>query len=209
MTKREIVYNYLLDAIVKKEYMAGDSLNIGQVAKECNVSDIPVREALRQLEGDGYIKITPQHKAIVNGISRDEIIQLVQVKGILEGFATRLALDYLSKEDFKKLHEMNDEMRVLATEKKGKEYSQKNVAFHSYIENRCGNPLLIQNLENMWKRWKITSQSLSSSEKRTLESCEEHEKLLKLMEERKFTEVEDFVRVHKFSSIAYWLINPY
>ena len=68
--KVEQVYAYLLNEIVKGHYTNNDHIVINEVAAACGVSDTPVREALRRLESDSYVKITANQGAVVVGFSR-------------------------------------------------------------------------------------------------------------------------------------------
>jgi DNA-binding GntR family transcriptional regulator len=206
-TKTEIAYDYLLSAFISRQYAAEEHLNISQIASECNVSEIPVREALRQLEGDGYVRISPNQGAFAIGIDRNEVSQLIQVKGVLEGFASRLALDYLTKADIQELNRLNDEMRVAMEKLDRENYSRLNMRFHQAIELKCGNDVLLKNLGNLWKRWMITRQ-VFNSDMRMKESFQEHIEIIRLIEIRDYETIESYVRNHKFRSVTYLLMNP-
>ena len=103
-SKVEIVYEYLLHELAQLNYRAGDRLIISQIAEACHVSEIPVREALRRLESNGYVRIVPNQGAVAVGLEKNTIADIVQIKGVLEGFATRLSVDYLSPNDLAQLH---------------------------------------------------------------------------------------------------------
>lgn len=207
-SKKEIVYDFLLEQFISRKYQTGDRINISQIATECNVSEIPVREALRQLEGDGYVKFTSNQGAFAIGINRNEISQLVQVKGVLEGFASRLSVDYLTKDDISNLREINEQMRVAMEQNNSELYSSLNLKFHRSICLRCGNNEILKILENLWKRWAITRQVFFGTGIRMKESYKEHLDIINLIEARDFVGVEDHVRNHKFKSVSYWLLNP-
>lgn len=207
-SKNEIVYEYLLEQFISRKIQSGDKLNISKIAVECSVSEIPVREALRQLEGDGYVKFTSNKGAFATSLDRNAISQLVQVKGVLEGFATRLAVDNLTKEDIKTLNSINKEMETAMIENDSHQYSILNMQFHKHICLRCGNEELIKILEVLWKRWAITKEVFFGEKIRMKESLSEHAEIIKLIEDHKYVEIEEMTRKHKFFSVAYWMLCP-
>ena len=58
LTKVNEVYEYLMSELIQRNYKSGERLVISQISKKCNTSETPVREALRMLESDGYVKIS-------------------------------------------------------------------------------------------------------------------------------------------------------
>lgn len=128
MTKRgdkvDQVYNYLLGKLVKGYYVSGQRIVVSTVAKECNVSDTPVREALRRLESDSYVHVEANQGAVAIGISRESIIHTCEIKGVLEGYAARLSVDYLSPYDIKQLREINEAMHRAEQEGRHDAFSQ-------------------------------------------------------------------------------------
>lgn len=209
-TKKEIVYDYVLERIISRKIHSNDHLNISQIAQECGVSEIPVREALRQLEGDGYVAFSSNKGAFATGINRNEIAQIVQVKGVLEAFAARLAIDNLSNMDIENLTDLNNQMKEAMVRNDRKTFSEKNLVFHRYICESCENEELIKHLRSIWKRWAITQQVFFGSDnvQKLKESCEEHDTIIEMIRTRNYTGIEHVVRQHKFRSVSYWLLNP-
>lgn len=206
-SKREIVYEYLLRELISNHYEAGERMNISQIAADCHVSEIPVREALRQLEGDGYVRFTPNQGAFAIGITRASVSQIVQVKGVLEGFASRLSLDYLTRDDIAELKRLEREMADAMERKDRERYSLLNKQFHSLIYHKCNNNELIKVLDNLWKRWVVTGKVFGTVT-RMSESCAEHRRIIELIERKEYEALEGYVREHKFKSVAYWMLNP-
>jgi DNA-binding GntR family transcriptional regulator len=198
ISKVEQVYEYLLRQMVEQHYKAGDRLVISQIAKACNVSEIPVREALRRLESDGYVKINANQGAIAIGFDADSILNIFQIKGLLEGYATRLSINYLSPIDLIKLREINEDLRKAARAQDYATYSDLNVQFHMFIYGKTQKKELINLIQDLWKKWHITTRVFSLAPGRMDISYLEHEQIVCLIEARKYDEVEKYVRVHKF-----------
>ena len=110
-SKVDIIYDLLMTDIAKGVYRQDDRLVISQIARQNNVSDIPVREALRRLESEGYVKISANQGATVCAFSIDRLLEIIRIKSVLEGYATRLSIDYVTPALLKKLRSLNGQMK--------------------------------------------------------------------------------------------------
>ena len=129
-SKVDIIYENILDGIGQGLYKPGERLVISQLAKENATSEIPVREAVRRLESEGFIDMQANKSPYVKGFDPEKAINIFRMKGVLEGYATRLAIDYLTPLDIRHLQEINDEMR--ACEPTGKKHGDLNMQFHHW-----------------------------------------------------------------------------
>lgn len=91
MTAQQMVYIHLQDQIVSGAMVGGLRLKSDVIAATLGVSRMPVREAIRQLDAEGYVTIRPNRGAFVTSRSRDQIIELFEIRAALEGMALRLA----------------------------------------------------------------------------------------------------------------------
>src|SRR5690554_5998765 len=110
-SKVDIIYDVLIDGITNGTYKQGDRLVISKIAKQNSISEIPVREAIRRLESMGYAKIHANQGAVISGFDSRKIVEVFQIKGVLEGYAARLSIDYLSPKDFDELRDKNNQMK--------------------------------------------------------------------------------------------------
>jgi DNA-binding FadR family transcriptional regulator len=76
------------------------------------LSDIPVREAIRRLESEGYVHFTPHVGAIVTELDGGKIIELYLIRTELESLATRLAVPHVTSKDIDFLVKKNREMEL-------------------------------------------------------------------------------------------------
>lgn len=203
-TKVDEVYDYIISELVQQHFVSGDRLVISQIANRCNSSDIPVREAFRLLESDGYIKINANRGATVVGFSREMMHNIAEVKGVLEGYAARLSVDYLSPNDFRELHNINEQMHLAAKNRDNAAYSEMNIKFHTYIYEKIPNVDLQELIHKIWQKWSFTAKVFSVTPQRMTDSCVEHETILSLLEQKKYDEVEQFVRRHKVNALSDW-----
>ncbi len=81
---REQVYDYLRDAMNRGELGPGANLNLNEISQRLGISRTPLRDALLQLEAEGFVTILPRRGCVVNRLTREEIQELYQVIGALE-----------------------------------------------------------------------------------------------------------------------------
>ena len=89
----DIAYNVLLEAIVNQEFEPKAQISIDNVAKQLNMSNTPVREALMRAKGEGLVEQKTNHGFVVSGLlTSKEIQQLFEVRYLLETYAVNSAV---------------------------------------------------------------------------------------------------------------------
>src|SRR3954451_7161005 len=111
---RHDVRDGLVRSILEREYAPGDRLIEMHIAKEYGTSQGPVREALRELEVLGFVRSEPHRGTYVRDSWQKGMLELYQLRGALEEFATRLATPLLAG-DVAALQEEVDAMAAAAT----------------------------------------------------------------------------------------------
>jgi DNA-binding GntR family transcriptional regulator len=89
-SSQQQAYAYLQDAIVSGALPGGTRLKPDSIATELSISRMPVREAIRQLDAEGYVTIRPNRGAVVTSRTREEVAELFEIRAALEGTALRL-----------------------------------------------------------------------------------------------------------------------
>ncbi len=199
-SKVDLIYELLIENIEKSVYKQGDRLVISKIAKQCNVSDIPVREALRRLESEGYIKTKANQGAVITCFNRDKLISIFQIKGVLEGYATRISIDFQTPNSIKHLHEKNDLIKKALDEHDIAQYSELNMQFHLGIYECIPQKELYNMICDLWKKWSITKSVFDVVPRRIESSIQEHEEILKLIEQKEYDQAEQYMRYHKFTA---------
>jgi DNA-binding GntR family transcriptional regulator len=98
--KKEFAYNTILKRIVNNELKPMSSLTEQSLCKEMGISKTPVREALKDLEKDGFVQIIPNRGCFVSTISLEYIREIFEIREILECAAARLAAIRADKTQF-------------------------------------------------------------------------------------------------------------
>ena len=142
---RHDVRDGLVRAILDGEYSPGDRLIEMQIAREYGTSQGPVREALRELEVLGFVRNEPHRGTYVRDSWQRGMLELYQLRGALEEFATRLATPLLGG-DASALQAEVDAMSAAAAEGDVESVVDHSEGFHRLIIDASGNRLL----SNVW-----------------------------------------------------------
>jgi DNA-binding GntR family transcriptional regulator len=94
------VADKLRDQMIRGEIPEGAQLRQDAIATQYQLSRIPVREALRQLDAEGLIAIAPNRGALVPALSPDDIEELFSIRALLEPEVLNLSVLRLTEEDF-------------------------------------------------------------------------------------------------------------
>ena len=145
-------YRHIKDGILSGRYGSGTRLPEELVAGELGLSRTPIRDALRRLEADQLLTITPNSGARVASWTDDELSEIAQMRAMLEGFAAELAAMKRSADDLAVMTEccvvMEREMEKSALDLDL--LSRTNLALHRRIASAAGNNRLLGALESLW-----------------------------------------------------------
>ena len=92
------VFNHIREDILSGRLKPNEELREVALGEELGVSRTPVREALRQLELEGLVRIVPNKGAYVSGISAKDVLDIYSIRARLEGLCARMAADAIQKE---------------------------------------------------------------------------------------------------------------
>jgi DNA-binding GntR family transcriptional regulator len=141
----DVVADVLRSAILRGELRGGQPLPQDEVALQFGLSRIPVREALRQLEGEGLVTFVRNHGAIVSRLSAAEIRELSDMRIGLETMAMRIAMPRLTDEALRGAAHILDEIDRVADPVQG--WTENNWRFHSTLYAPAHRPLLLKTVE--------------------------------------------------------------
>jgi DNA-binding GntR family transcriptional regulator len=139
-TLRAHVVKMLSAGILSGKYKPGDRLNESQIARELNISRIPVREALSQLQEQGLVQNRERRGMFVTNIGPEEVLQLSSLRTILETEALRLALARMTPEILAALEKLIAQMD--AWNGTLLEAAGLDLEFHRTLWKASGNPYL-------------------------------------------------------------------
>jgi DNA-binding GntR family transcriptional regulator len=203
VSKQERVYAILRARIVESEYLPGHRLVIDSVARELDVSPMPVREAIRRLEAEGWVVYKPNQGAHVAPLDETSWAEVMTTLAVLEGFATAAAAPHLGAADLARLRDVNGTMRRALADFDVVGFAEANRAFHAAIWRRCPNAHLRRQLELTLERLNTLRGTIFVYiPARARVSADEHERLVGMIESRdSAAAIERFAREHKLRTV--------
>ena len=201
-SKKELVTKTLRNAILSGELIPGTRLLIEDLAKQLGVSPIPVREALQQLDADGYVVIEPYLGARVAPIEAESVVEVFSLLETMEVVSSRAACQNLSDSDFNVLEEILVKMDSLIGDPEL--WSQENRHFHKYICDKSGTRLVGSLMSKVLDHWdRLHRYFLRDVFARRLPQAQrEHWKILKTLRARDPAETEAVIREHAQASLT-------
>lgn len=138
----ETVYDRLLDSIRRGDFRPGDRIREEDVGERLSISRTPVREALRRLEADGIIEHRPRLGAVVRQLSHNEVVELYEMRVVLERTAAEMAAKHGTEAEFDTLDDLN--ARIAQEKANPAVAAAINQDFHRGLYLACRNRFLLE-----------------------------------------------------------------
>ena len=196
------VFQSIRENILSGEYKKGEELKETALAAELGVSRTPVREALRQLELEGLVKIIPNKGAYVIGITAEDMEDIYSMRSLLEGLCARFTAERINEEQLNKLEEIAylTDFHV----KKGnleKLYELDN-QFHEILYEASGSRMLKHVLSDFHHYVERVRKASLLSPGRSELFNEEHKAILEAIREKNKEKAELLANAHMKNTIA-------
>lgn len=120
----------LREMLVEGRFRPGERIREVPLAAQLNVSRIPLHLALERLAHEGFLQMRPTRGFVVQGFSTEDIYDAIELRGLLEGAAARLATERLK--DVRELEPLEEANREIATLVRRRKLTME--AFNRYIE---------------------------------------------------------------------------
>ena len=150
MTAQEAVLGELRRRLVGGMLRPGDQIRQDALAEELGVSRVPVREAMRILEGEGQIAYTPHRGYFVAELDVEELAEIYRLRDILETEAVRVGFHALTEADTERMAQSMDEMREDAVADNIAALTVSNRTFHFTLFASSGMNRLLRILAQLW-----------------------------------------------------------
>jgi DNA-binding GntR family transcriptional regulator len=204
VSKLERTYALLRARIIDGTYGPGHRLVIDALARELEVSQMPVREAIRRLEAEGWVTYQRNQGFQVAPIDAASWTEATATLAVLEGYATALAAPHVDSDDVARMGELNARMLDAIEQLDVLAISRHNQAFHQVIYDRCPNGHLRRELQTIQERLNTLRSSIFMFiPTRGRASLAEHEELVRRIEQGADPlEIEMLAREHKMHTVA-------
>lgn len=195
------IYKYLVEAIINGDFEGGERVVEADLAELLGVSRQPIRDALRILEIDGLVKLTPYRGAMVTSLTPQDVKQTLEVKAMVEGFAAWKSAQSADAEKTAELKSTLKEMKSHIDKNNFKGVLHANLRFHRLMVDNLGNERLsryYERIDNFIRRLYTIG---LSSRPNWENSLSEHYQILKSIEKKDATLAEQAARNHALHSI--------
>ncbi len=167
-----------------------------RLARDFGISRTPVREAMAQLEREGFVRSVPRRGIYVVRKTKREVIELITAWAALESMEARLITENAGDDDIASLR------RMFATFEQGEvrahldEYSEVNIEFHQAIIRMSRNNVLINLAENLFTHMRMIRRKTIGEKDRADRSIRDHMHIIEALEARDTAHAESLVRDH-------------
>jgi len=186
-------YGALLMEIREGRLSPGGRLRETDLAARFGVSRTPVREAIRQLEADGLVTHLPRVGATVRKLGYSEVMELYEMRSVLECAAARMAASVASDAEISELKAISDE---IANSGRGIDASRLNRQFHRALLETAKNRFLIKSMLALQKTMLILGRTTLTDEDRYKSALLEHKEILDALKARDGEAAERAMRAH-------------
>lgn len=211
LSKSQQAYQWIRERIAGQEFTPGYRLVLGTIAAELEMSVVPVREAIRQLEAERLVTFERNVGAHVSMVDDSQYRFSMQSLSILEGAATALAARRLTPEDIRGARAVNELMTARLDHFEPRAFTALNQQFHSALFAKCGNPRINELVEAEWARLgNLRDSTFSFVPERARESVRDHEHILQLIEtSAPLDEIERVARRHHAATLEAYLAHEH
>lgn len=191
---KEVVYDYLKEELREGRLLPGCSFKLREISGAVGISTTPLREALVQLQAEGFITLSRGKGAIVTPLSLAKIRDIYQMIGALEGAVVLEVCQKIGTPEIEKMKELNRKMWTLLEENRTDDYHQANRDFHNVFLSLSANVELQEHVEILKQRLYDFPRTEFLVKEWEHFNMREHERIVDLMEMGKFRDAADYLQ---------------
>lgn len=205
---REQLHDRLLSAlremIASGELKAGEKIPERELCERFQVSRTPLREALKVLAFEGFVKLKPNRGAVIAELTLAELTEAFPIIAVVEELAGELACKNMPDSEIAAVRRMHDEMAMHFAQRDIKPYFDLNQQIHQAIQLGARNDTLYGIYRNIEARVRCARLFVNVSENRWAEAMAEHEIIITALEARDGAALSKILKKHvvgKFSRL--------
>lgn len=199
MPQGQGAYRRLLDEIRSGTLAPGARLREIELAERLGISRTPVREAIRQLEADGLVSHLPRQGATIRSLDHAEVVELYEMRAVLEGTAARLAARAASDIELAELAALNAELAAVPAGAAAREINR---VFHRTLIEAARNRFLIKAMSALQKTLLILGPTTLAEPDRAVSAVAEHGAVLDALLARDGAGAEVAMRAHVEAALS-------
>ena len=195
------VFHHIREDILSGIYGKDEELRENTIAIELGVSRTPVREALRQLELEGLVKIIPNKGAVVTGLSVKDMKDIYVIRSYLEGLCAKWACESITDSQLEELEEIQYLFDFHTKKKHYEQLVELDNRFHDIIYDACNSRMLNHVLVDFHHYVQRLRKKTLSSEDRAISCSTEHSDIVEALKTRDGNRAEELAHKHILSAM--------
>ncbi|KAB7610504.1 GntR family transcriptional regulator [Amylibacter sp. SFDW26] len=203
ISNAQIAYEKLLDLIRSGDLKPSARIREAEVAELVGASRTPVREAIRKLESDGIIEHRPRVGAVVKSLSHQELVELYEMRVVLERTAAEMAAKHASDAEIDEMRELTSEMAENANDPII--VANINIQFHKCIFMSARNRFLWSSAQTLSNALLVLGPTTLDSPARVKSVCEQHKAITDALSAGDAAEAGDAAAIHIETSLRHRL----
>jgi DNA-binding GntR family transcriptional regulator len=193
---RQKIYQSIREDITYGKLFPGERLVESQLAEKFKASRSPIREAIRQLESEGLIRLNQNKGITVARLSVKEVDEIYNLRWLLESYAARLSAGQATKAQIAYLKDLHEKLRVAGKNSDLAAWIQNNILFHDFFSENSGNGNLHQILVNLKHRVYLYHYIIVRVPGNFQAYIDHHEEILKACKKNDGEMAEKYMKLH-------------
>jgi DNA-binding GntR family transcriptional regulator len=199
-TTQEMVLEELRRRILTGAFRPGEPIRPDQVATELQVSRVPVREALKILEGEGQVRYRPHHGYVLAELDLDGLREIYRIRELLEAEAVRAGLPHVTPEDVAAMREGCTRMEQLGDDAAA--IAVANRRFHLRLLEASDMPHLLHHIRLLWNASDHYRSAYYADERHRREVHADHRRIVAAIEAMDPDRLIELLNRHRTRAIA-------
>lgn len=178
---REQVYDFIREELTQGKLIPGAAVNLNAISEELGISKTPLRDAMLQLDTEGFVTISPRRGIFVNRLTLEDIRNCYEIIGSLESTVILAVFDSIQPLHIEKMKLLNRELRTSIKNEDFQAYYQQNILFHDVFLEMSHNQALKRIIAPM-KRRLYDFPRRGYIKEWELSNCRDHDRLIEALE---------------------------
>jgi DNA-binding GntR family transcriptional regulator len=141
----------LRQAIITGAIRPGERIRVADLERKFGVSHIPIREALRRLQSEGFVEISPRRTTIAAGVDLSDLANIYDLRRIIEVEIGRRSVSRMTKSDIETVRRALVNFQAVANDPSSAEFWERHRNFHWALLAPAANPTVQRVLDHLWQ----------------------------------------------------------
>lgn len=204
-TTGQTAYQAVYDMIASGVLEPGDRLRETDLAERIGLSRTPIREAIRRLEAEGIVSHEPRVGAVVKSLSQQEIVELYEMRIMLETSAAEMAAKHASLAETRTLETLNSKM--LDAKDDPAKVAELNRQFHTCIVSAARNRYLASSFHNLANALVVLGHTTLDTPDRVKSVVNQHQAIIDALIKGDANEAKEAMAIHMETSLDHRLLG--